>query len=87
MFYALSIVNGYIVGIVSSEQKFKKNLTEAEKNEVLQLLLNRPNAEEGYQYMLKADTMVWELVALPVPSDDDELDVAEALSIITGESE
>lgn len=87
MYYALSIVNGYIVGIVSSEQEFKNNLTEAEKNEIHHLLLNRPNAEEGYQYMLKADTMVWELVELPKPSDDDELDVAEALSIITGEAE
>lgn len=87
MFYALSIVNGYIVGIVSSEQEFKNNLTEAEKNEIHHLLFNRPDAEEGYQYMLRADNHEYELIALSVPSEDDELDSVEALSILTGESE
>lgn len=87
MNYTLSIANGYIIGVCESEGHFPIEITKAERDAVFNKLMSRPTAEEGYQYMLKADTMEWELVELPQPSEDDELDDAEALSIITGESE
>ncbi len=87
MHYTLSIANGYIIGVCESEKPYSNEITKAERDEIFNTLMSRPKAEEGYQYMLKADTMEWELVELPQPSEDDELDNSEALSIITGESE
>lgn len=87
MNYCLSIADGYIIGVCESEGHLPNEITKAERDEIFNLLMSRPTSEKGYQYMLKADTMEWGLVELPKPSDDDELDVAEALSIITGETE
>ena len=87
MHYTLSITDGYIIGVCESEKPYSNQITKAERDEVFNRLMSRPTAEEGYQYMLRADTMEWELVELPQPSEDDELDDAEALAIITGESE
>ena len=84
MHYTLSIADGYIIGVCESEGHFPSEITKAERDEIFNRLMSRPTAEEGYQYMLKADTMEWELVAIPQPSEDDELDDAEALAIITG---
>lgn len=84
MNYCLSIADGYIVGVCESESHFPNEITKAERDAVFNKLMSKPKAEEGYQYMLKADTMEWELVELPQPSEDDELDDAEALAIITG---
>ena len=86
MNYCLSIADGYIIGVCESEWHYHNEITKAERDAVFTKLMSRPKAEEGYQYMLKADTMECELVAIPQPSEDDELDDAEALSIITGES-
>lgn len=86
MNYTLSIADGYIIGVCESESHFPNEITKAERDEIFNLLMSRPKAEEGYQYMLKADNLEWELVALPVPSEDDEIDADEALSILTGET-
>ena len=86
MNYTLSIADGYIIGVCESEWHFPNEITKAERDEIFNLLMSRPKAEEGYQYMLKADTMEWELVELPKVSDEDEIDSAEAYSIIMGES-
>lgn len=84
MHYTLSIANGYIIGVCESEKPYSNEITKAERDEIFNKLMSRPKAEEGYQYMLTADTIEWELVELPTPSEDDELDVSEALSIIMG---
>ena len=86
MHYTLSIADGYIIGVCESEKPYSNEISKAERDETFNLLMSRPKAEEGYQYMLKADTKEWKLVELPQPSEDDELDDAEALAIITGES-
>lgn len=87
MYYTLSIENNHITGIATSEHPFMHNLTEDEKEDVIQLLSNRPQAEEGYQYELRADNYEWELVPIPTPSEDDEITDEEALAIIMGGAE
>ena len=86
MHYTLSIADGYIIGVCESEKPYTNEITKAERDEVFNKLMHKPTAEEGYQYMLKADSMEWELVELPKVSDEDEIDSAEAYSIIMGES-
>ena len=57
-------------------------ITEAEYNEIMAIIQNRPIAE-GKGYRLKAD-LTWEEYDLPpvVVSDDDELSAEEALDIL-----
>ena len=59
-------------------------ITEAEYNEIMAIIQNRPIAE-GNGYRLKAD-LTWEEYDLPpvVVSDDDELSAEEALDILLG---
>lgn len=60
-------------------------ITEAEYNEIMSIIQNRPTAE-GKGYRLKAD-LTWEeydLPPVPEPSDDDEISTYEALNILLG---
>ena len=59
-------------------------ITEAEYNEIMAIIQNRPTAE-GKGYRLKTD-MTCEEYDLPpvVVSDDDELSAEEALDILLG---
>lgn len=82
--YIKVIESGYITGIGTGI--VGEEISESEYNKIMVVIQNKPTAEEGYQYMLRADTMEWELVAIPQPSEDDEISNDEALSIITGES-
>lgn len=72
MNYCLSTADGFVLGICESEQHFPNEITAEEKDNVYSLLLNRPTAQDGFTYKLKADTLEWELVELPEPSDTDE---------------
>lgn len=60
-------------------------ITEAEYNEIMTVIQNRPQAD-GKGYRLKTD-LTWEEYDLPPepePSDEDELSDAEALDILLG---
>lgn len=60
-------------------------ITEAEYNETLTIIRNRPQAE-GKGYRLTTD-LTWEeydLPAEPEPSDEDEISNEEALDILLG---
>ena len=60
-------------------------ITEAEYNEILAIIQNRPSAD-GKGYRLKTD-LAWEeydLPPVPEPSDDDEISTDEALNILLG---
>ena len=80
--YSKLIEDGYIIavgtGILGEE------ITESEYNELMSIIHNRPTPQNGYDYKLKADTLTWELVELPKPSDTDtdatEQDYIEALN-------
>ena len=84
MNYCYMISDGYICGVLESEQHFPNEITEEQKDEVVAMLCNRPSASDGFTYQLKADTLEWELVELPpVEEQDDEAtesDYIEALN-------
>lgn len=85
MNYCIITENGYIKRIELSNCSSGQNVTEAEYNEILAMIQNRPSAE-GKGYRLKSD-LTWEEYDLPpvlVPSDDDEISTDEALGIILG---
>ena len=71
MFYKM-IIGDHLVGVTTHDSKFSVEITEAEYNEILSLIHNRPTAQDGFTYKLKADTLTWELVELPPIEDDDE---------------
>lgn len=69
MYYKITN-NGYIIAIGTGN--CGETITEAEYNTILNIVRNRPQAEEGFCYRLKAD-LTWELVALPpMPTPDEE---------------
>lgn len=85
MNYHIITENGYIKRIELSNCSSGQNITEAEYNEIMAIIQNRPTAEDK-GYRLKAD-LTWEEYDLPPepePSDEDELSNDEALSIILG---
>ena len=79
-FYKI-INNGYLVAIGNGSGGTE--ITEAEYNNLLEVIHNKPIAESGYDYRLKAD-LSWELYELPPVPEDDEITAEEALGIIRG---
>ena len=80
--------NGYIVSISKGAGEIA--VTEEEYNSILSIIRSAPSAPDGYTYMLRADTMEWELVENhpePEPPVDEEVDDGEALSILLGGAE
>lgn len=64
------VSNNYIEAI--GRGGFGIEITETEYNEILNLILNKPKAESGYDYRLKTD-LTWELYELPpMPIEDEE---------------
>ena len=82
MEYLKAIANGYIMSlhIVTIGGNIDKN----EFDELKAMFQERPEAPDGYQYLLRADTLEWEMVEIP---HDDDLDDSEALDILMGVSE
>jgi hypothetical protein len=76
------IENGYITAIGKGYDGIE--ITEAEYNELLELIRNKPTAEVGFDYRLKED-LTWELVEVPeVEPTDDEISGEELLTMIEG---
>lgn len=82
-FYKI-INNGYLIAIGNGSGGTE--ITAEEYAELLEVIHNKPSAESGYDYRLKAD-LTWELYELPPIPEDDELTAEEALNIITGGAE
>ena len=83
MRYNKQTSNNYILAIGTGYGGTE--ITEAEYNEIMAVIQNRPTAE-GKGYKLKAD-LTWEeydLPPVPEPSDDDEISTDEALNILLG---
>ena len=83
-----NINDGFIESL--SEGFGQKQITEEEYANILSIIRSAPSAPDGYTYMLCADTLEWELVENPPepePPVDDEVDDAEALSILLGGAE
>ena len=77
MNYCLIISDGYINGFCQSEDSVLNPITEAEFNRIKSIHSERPAAQDGFTYKLKADTLTWELVELP-PIDDTDEDATES---------
>lgn len=72
MNYCLIISDGYINGFCQSEDAVLNPISEEEFNRIKSIHSERPTAQDGYTYKLKADTLEWELVELPPVETDDE---------------
>jgi len=82
MGYYKYIIDGYIEGI--GEATGDGNITEAEYNEILSLVQNRPIPQEGYGLRLKTD-LTWEEYELPPepePEPTEEEDMQMALDVL-----
>ena len=86
MKYFKNITDDYIESI--STGTGETEITESEYNEIFSAIRTYPrNASDGKVYMLRADSLAWELVDAPEepePSGDDEIGGDEALEIILG---
>ena len=76
MKYYKTINDGYFVSIGTGPGGTK--ITETEYNELLSITHNRPIPSTGCDYKLTADTLTWELVELPEPSDDTDEEATES---------
>lgn len=77
------IENGYIVGIGTNGPDTVPAVTEAEYEELLSVIRNAPSAPEGYAYLLRADTLTWELTELP-PEPEPEPTAEDILDTLFG---
>lgn len=59
------IDNGYIIGIGTNGNDCVDGIGVDEYNNLLSILRSAPVADEGYAYVLRADTLTWELVEVP----------------------
>lgn len=59
--YQINIENGYIVSLVKGVEK--GNISENDYNNVLEIIKNKPIANDGFDYRLKED-LTWELYEL-----------------------
>lgn len=75
MKYYKNIADGYLFAV--SINYGSTEITEAEYNELMSIIHNRPTPSTGFDYKLKADTLTWELVELP-PIDDTDEDATES---------
>ena len=62
--YAINYDGGYIVGVVAGVSASNSNCTEAEYRETKAMLLNPPDALDGFYYRLRED-LNWELCPMP----------------------
>jgi len=67
--YYKTIIDDYLISIGTSGTD---EITEQEYNDLYSIIASKPTAPSGYKYRLKADTLTWELVELPEPSDTDD---------------
>lgn len=83
MRYYKQIIDNYLAAIGTGPGNIE--ITEAEYNQILSIIQNRPQSE-GKGYRLKAD-LTWEEYDLPPepePSEEDEISAEEALGILLG---
>ena len=78
--YGMVVIHGHIS--LAGENVKGVQIDKTEFNELVNLMTKRPLAPEGYTYMLRADTLEWELVELPpVPEPDPESETYPAWDI------
>ena len=66
MFYKI-ITNGYLVVIGTGNGG--EAITREEYENIRSVIKNKPSAQEGYDYLLKAD-LTWELTEIPIAEEE-----------------
>mgnify|MGYP006992122929 CR=1 FL=1 len=84
MRYYKLISDGYILSIGTGNGGTE--ITEAEYNEILTIIHNKPAATETTDYRLRED-LTWEEYPIDPPDPDPDIDEAEAFDIIFGGAE
>ena len=80
MRYYKLIENGYIIAIGTGPGGTE--ITKSEYDEIMEIILSKPDAEPGYDYKLKED-LTRELVEVPgVEPTDEEISGNELLAMI-----
>lgn len=70
------IDDGYVLGIGINQSPIDE-ITQKEYDELTDIFRNKPTAPEGYHYLLRADTLEWELVEIPPEPDEPEVNENE----------
>lgn len=70
MEYKKIIVDGYILGLAEVEQN--GNISKEEYDRITEIIRNKPIAESGFDYRLRADSIEWELVEVPAEEEQTE---------------
>ena len=79
-----TIDGGYILAIGTGSGGVE--ITEAEYNEIMSVILNKPARTDTTDFRLKED-LTWEAYPVDPPEPDPEVDEAEAFDIIFGGAE
>ena len=58
------IQDGYVLGVGENQSPIDM-ITQTEYDTLSAIFRNKPQNPEGYRYMLRADTLEWELVEIP----------------------
>lgn len=82
MKYGIIIDGDYILAVTKNAQE--SQITEEEYNQLVSIFRNRPEAPDGYAYMLLSDNHEWELVEAQPPEPDDQIDDSEIADILLG---
>lgn len=73
--YQKNSADGYIVSIV--EGASSGNISDAEYNDLLEIIRDKPAPPDGCDYRLRED-LTWELCELPAPGEDEDEVATEA---------
>lgn len=80
MRYYKIIIDGYLAAVGTGAGG--EEITEAEYNSLLKVIRNKPTAESGFDYRLKAD-LTWEKYELPQIEETETAYTAEQLEAMT----
>lgn len=84
MVYFKVIQSGYIITIGTSDNDgISGKITEAEYNEILAVIQNKPQGTETIDYRLKED-LTWEEYEIDPPDPDPDVDDSEVFDILFG---
>lgn len=65
-----ALIDPYIIGIGINQLPIDI-ITQEEYDTLSELFKNKPKDPEGYRYMLRADTLEWELVENPIEPEEE----------------
>lgn len=69
--YYKQIEDGYIIGIGTNGNDSVPEISETEYNQLRSIIKARPEDPDGYTWMLRADTLEWEIVEVPPEPEPD----------------